>query len=163
MTETLQIDEDIPFQQRSWRLQRYAWIAIGVAALGAILGVFGDGPLSHAEARSASGRTTLTFERFSRRDTRTVAALKIHGAPQDRELVVRVSRPLADSIVHERFSHGVREVAQSAQHVDIAFPPSKDDVALLRFTLMAEEPGLLAGSFASNSDDPVHIQQLVYP
>ena len=62
----LEILLDPAFQRREWVIQRIAWVLMGVILLAALLGLFGDGPLSHASARSPDGRIRVAYERFLR-------------------------------------------------------------------------------------------------
>lgn len=60
------IPQDLPFHRRQWLVQRIGWaVALAVLALG-MLGLFGDGPLSHMTAGSPALR--LEYQRFIRRD-----------------------------------------------------------------------------------------------
>jgi hypothetical protein len=63
--ETIEIDRDIEFQRRSWQVQRIAWVLMLVIVVAAVLGAFGNGPLSSAHAGDAS-RLSVDYERFVR-------------------------------------------------------------------------------------------------
>jgi hypothetical protein len=43
-----QIDEDLNFQRREWKIQRAGWVTMALVIIAALLGVFGAGPLSSA-------------------------------------------------------------------------------------------------------------------
>ena len=62
----LSLNQNLIFQKRFWRAQRIGWGVLTVALLAALLGVFGSGPLSHTTVSDASGRLTITYERFAR-------------------------------------------------------------------------------------------------
>jgi hypothetical protein len=67
MTETksidgLQLHQDMTHQRREWRVQRIAWVLMGLLMLAALLGLLGPGPLSHADVSAAALR--VEYSRF---------------------------------------------------------------------------------------------------
>ena len=68
MHDRLGIDQDVPFQQRAWRYQRLAWGVFGLTLIGALLGLFGQGPLADASIVDATGTVRLDYERLTRFD-----------------------------------------------------------------------------------------------
>lgn len=42
----LDIEEDLPFQQRTWKVERVGWILMALIALASVLGLIDKGPLS---------------------------------------------------------------------------------------------------------------------
>ena len=64
------VQENMPFQQRSWIVERLGWFVLTAIALVGLSGVFGDGPASWAHARG--GAMSVTYERFQRA-TRTAS------------------------------------------------------------------------------------------
>lgn len=63
--DSADIEDDIDFQQRSWRVQRAGWIAMLVIAIAALTGIFGGGPFASAEAASPDG-LRVRYERVIR-------------------------------------------------------------------------------------------------
>jgi hypothetical protein len=109
---SLEIDEDLDFQRREWRLQRAGWWVLVVFVVAAAAGMFGGGPLSHASAAAPDGTLHVEYARFVRRGAahqlriraRTAAA----NAPQP--LALSVSRAYYEDIRIERVQpepHGV--------------------------------------------------------
>jgi hypothetical protein len=62
----LQLDEDLPFLRRSWRVQRIAWVLMVLILGAALAGAFGRGPLSKARASSDDGSLLVEYERVLR-------------------------------------------------------------------------------------------------
>lgn len=63
-TRELEIEQDMAWQHRAWRVQRCGWAVLLAFLAAAAIGVFGgDGPLREAEAGAAS---TVSYDRFSR-------------------------------------------------------------------------------------------------
>lgn len=63
----LEIDEDLAFQEREWRVERFGWVALGLVVALAALGLFGHGPISWTSASTDDGSLEVEFERFGRR------------------------------------------------------------------------------------------------
>jgi hypothetical protein len=54
-----EVEEDLEFQLRSWRVQRLGWLCFGLIILGSLLGLGGEGPL--AERSRDAGRFALSY------------------------------------------------------------------------------------------------------
>jgi hypothetical protein len=74
----LQIDDDLRFQRRTWRIQRIGWIAFALLVLAGLLGVFGSGPLSRAEATGEGVR--IEYDRFARLQSSATLRITIDPA-----------------------------------------------------------------------------------
>jgi hypothetical protein len=68
----MEIETDLEFQRRVWRVPRVGWLIIGAAVVAALLGLFGTGPLSRAS--TDGGGLTVEYDRFARRE-------QTHAAP----------------------------------------------------------------------------------
>lgn len=75
-------------QRREWKVERAGWIVFGLLLAGAMVGVFGGGPLAHAS--SAAGSARLEFDRLVRHGVVTRLTLEL-GPDQVVERRVRVS------------------------------------------------------------------------
>lgn len=62
----LEVDQDLPFERRAWRLQRVGWALILLVAAAALTGLFGAGPLSRRTTGSAGGGLLVEYDRFAR-------------------------------------------------------------------------------------------------
>ena len=63
----LEIDEDLDFQRRSWRVQRLGWAGMALFVAAALAGLLGGGPLATGEVTSEAGGLTVRYPRFARR------------------------------------------------------------------------------------------------
>ena len=69
MEKKIEIEQDLPFQYRQWRLERIGWAFIACCLTAAFLGAFGHHPLARASAQTADGRLTIQYDRFARADS----------------------------------------------------------------------------------------------
>ena len=63
----LELDQDLDFQRRQWRLERAGWVLIALVVALAALGLFGTGPISSATAGGGEEGLTVEYQRFVRR------------------------------------------------------------------------------------------------
>jgi hypothetical protein len=63
----LQIDQDLAFSRREWRVQHIGWLLMVVFIVAASVGAFGRGPLSSAQVRTADGRLGIEYQRIAHR------------------------------------------------------------------------------------------------
>jgi hypothetical protein len=62
----LDIDQDIAFQQKEWRVQRGAWLIAVLVLLLALSGLFGGGPLANASVSDTANVLTVDHQRIDR-------------------------------------------------------------------------------------------------
>lgn len=60
------IGEAPRFQKSEWRASRVGWLVMSAVVVAAMLGVWGEGPLSEARASSGNGALSVQYERFVR-------------------------------------------------------------------------------------------------
>lgn len=161
----LQIETDLAYQRRVWRVQRIGWIAFVALLVAALLGVFGAGPLSTAVAGSKADGLWIEYERFERL-----------LAPST--LIIHVDRrPGAGDPVQVMLGGDYVQAAQ----IESLTPPaasggSTPDGAVLRFEAPAGEgavqvvvhlkfsrPGLVRGRVAVAGRTPLEISHWVHP
>jgi hypothetical protein len=63
----IELADDMEFQRKSWRVQRIGWVVMLVIAIAALFGLFGNGPLSSAQAGDAGSGLSIVYERFVRK------------------------------------------------------------------------------------------------
>ncbi|MCK6497869.1 MAG: hypothetical protein L6Q38_00145 [Nitrospira sp.] len=157
------IDQDLPFQYRAWRYQRMAWAALALTLAGALLGLFGQGPLADASVRSADGQVTLDYERFTR---------------YDRTTWLIVSLPRSD---HRTDSIQILFDKDYAQAVTLRFPlPTPVDTAwtaeglryeftrpegggIVRLLLSIQAVGPVTGRIRAGQGEWLPFTQFIYP
>ncbi|MGN6599453.1 MAG: hypothetical protein ACTHMW_09285 [Actinomycetes bacterium] len=64
--DDLQLDQDLRFQRREWRIERVAWWLALLVIVAALAGLFSNGPLSNTSAASPSGDLRVDYQRFAR-------------------------------------------------------------------------------------------------
>lgn len=76
----LEMDDEMEFQQRSWKVQRVSWLVMLLVVVAAALGLFGNGPLANATAGSKGSPLYIEYSRFVRQYAPQALAIEVSGA-----------------------------------------------------------------------------------
>jgi hypothetical protein len=75
----LEINQDLNFERRSWKVERVAWVIAALILVAALLGFLGPGPLGKATAASPDKSISLDYYRVVRRESPVTYRVKVHG------------------------------------------------------------------------------------
>ena len=89
MDKKFDIEQDLPFQYRQWRLERIGQVLIACCIMAALLGLFGHNPLSTATERTADGRLSIHYDRFARIESNSDLLVTLESGAS-KEAVVRL-------------------------------------------------------------------------
>jgi hypothetical protein len=67
----LEIEQDLPFQYRNWRIERISWIIIALIIVAACFGAFGHHTLVRVKGQTPSGQLSIEYDRFARYESNT--------------------------------------------------------------------------------------------
>lgn len=159
---SLQIDEDLPFERRQWRVQRVGWVLMALVLLLALLGLFGGGPLSHA--RRVDGGLGLEYERFVHASAPTT--LRITLTPQDAVAGVSLDQRYLKAMSVDQVHPQPNRVEVRADGRTFYFDAPDSQPVSVEIDLRPPDAGLAAGILRSSgreSTREIHFWQLVYP
>lgn len=95
----LEINQDLKFERRSWRVERIAWVLASLILLAALLGFLGPGPLGKANAASADKSISLRYYRMERYSAPVELRLEVDGKlAKDSELRVWLDRQFVQAL-----------------------------------------------------------------
>ncbi len=89
LDKNIDIEQDLPFQYRQWRLERFGQVLIACLIIAALLGLFGHSPLSTATERTADGRLSIHYDRFARIESNSDVLVTLEPG-ESGEAVVRL-------------------------------------------------------------------------
>ena len=162
--QPLELEDDVKFYKRELLMRRVGTVALVLLLLAAFIGVFGSGPISNAEVRSANGALTVRYERFMRAQAGSALRLTLRGVPDaDGVARITVNNAFAERVKIEEVLPEPSRVAvsQEAYLFDIASaPPDSALDIIIRY--QPESLGLLSIVLAAGSEQ-VRFWQLVYP
>lgn len=161
---SLEINEDLEFQRREWRVQRLAWWLLAGFVVAAALGVFGSGPLSHAAVEDATGALRVEYERFLRVGSphRLSIRARTSGSETPTGFRLVMNRTYFDAMQVDRVLPEPLEVAIGPEDVTLRFAPAASG----EFTIVIDSEPLQAGrhraEFRASTGGAVGIGQLTY-
>ncbi len=87
----IELNEDMPFQQRTWAVERVGWAIMALWLFAAVLGLFGAGPLSDTVVLVPQTFARVEYDRFQRQSAPAVVKVVVaETATESGELVIAV-------------------------------------------------------------------------
>jgi len=149
------VAEDMGFQRAFWKVQGAGWVAVAALLIGAMLGIFSDGPLSPVRARQEG--LAAEYQRFYRTGASSSFLLEI---PPGRESEVVISDSIVKRLVLETvLPEPVRSAAASDGTHLIFEAPSTGQVY---FGIRPAKSGRVRGAISAGGQT-VPIHTFVYP
>lgn len=158
----LEIEQDEAFQRREWSVQRVGWGVLAVVLGLAALGLFGNGPLSHATADE--GDLTVGYQRFARNQGHHTLMVQVApGHARDGRVTVLVSQELLGDVRLDSVSPEPSSTVVTRDHVAFSFDVADDVPLAATFHVMGDDVGVTSGEVALTDGTRVRFRQLVYP
>jgi hypothetical protein len=162
----LQLNEDIQFQRRLWKVQRVGWVMLALAVLAALLGVFGHGPFSRTTTATDQPRLLwIEYERFERYDTPSVLHLHI-GAGVGHDGLARIqfdSQYLSNIQIQEITPAPVASEATPEGTAFIFRIAASNQPALVTFVIKIQYVGFLSGHIRVPDVPALTFRHFIYP
>lgn len=162
---TIDVDEDMAWQRRTWTVQRLGWFVMGALAVAALSGVFGHGPLSRREASDPAGLVRVEYERFERQlSEHTLKVVIAPGTTTGDAVSLRLNGAFLDAAEVREIVPRPREEWSSGQDVEYVFPVAQPgQPATIRFVLKLKEAGTVEAEVGLAGREPARFTQFVYP
>ena len=161
---SIEIDQDLDFQRKSWKVQRVGWIIMLLVAFGGLLGVFGDGPFANATVGD-SRTLSIDYQRLVRLSAEEKLAITMGNVPAGSGSTVGVwidrrwmSRHQVQGIVPEPESTSV-----AADRVTYHFKTDSRVPSKVEFDLQTNGIGLIRGRAGIVGGSTVNFNQFSYP
>jgi hypothetical protein len=162
---SLDINDDMRFQERTWLIQRIGWWVMAILVLAGLTGVFAAGPLSRTEVSDPSGALRVEYERFQRR--MAPSTLRLHIGPgtlPGDQITLRMSRTLAEATDVEKIVPQPDQARITLSGVEYTFGTAEPGgSASIRFDLNSDEVGLVPAEIALGDREPLRFTIFIYP
>ncbi|MBM1171521.1 hypothetical protein [Microvirga arabica] len=162
---SIEVDEDMAWQRRTWTIQRFGWFAMGGLVLTALTGVFGYGPVSWQEASDPVGLVRIEYERFQRQGSEFT--LRVDVAPEataENAIPLRVSGTFLDAVEVKGIAPEPREARSLGGDVEYVFPLAQPGQPVtIRFALKLREVGSHSAEIRLSGREPARLSQFIYP
>jgi hypothetical protein len=161
----LEIDQDLTYLRRSWRVQRAGWLAMAVVLALALAGLLGSGPLSRREV-GVPGLLQVEYERFARYEAPQTLTVRVDpAATHTGEIRLWVDRRYLEHARIETITPEPSRVESAADRLVYVFAMNRPgEPATIAFGLQAERIGRISGRVGlEDAEAAAPFRQLVYP
>lgn len=161
----LEIEEDLSFQRREWRIQTIAWFGLVALLVAALAGLVGPGPLSSTSRRASALEVRyLRFTRWQAPETLVVTIRRATPGP----LQLTINRSYLDGVQVQQITPQPSGVKASGTNSVFTFDAQSTGAASdITFDLQPTSMGTIHGTFALSAPggnaSSVHLTQLIYP
>lgn len=160
---TLELDTDPAFQERWWRVERVAWLAMGLIVLAALAGLTGaGGPLSRGQAQA--GAATIDYPRIARWQSAEDATIRF--APDaSGEVDVLLSPAVAEAFDVEAMQPDAVRASTTAEGHRLTFDLGDGRGSKsVTLSLRPDQPGLPAqGTVRIGDAPPATLRFMILP
>ncbi len=163
---SIEISQDMKFQERSWRVQRVAWIVMLLITAGALAGLFGDGVLARGSAGPPSSAMSVNYARFTRLGSNSVLEAEIASSAiaGDSTARVWVDRDWLDGyeVLSITPEPEFTELLADRAVYTFKFGPGAGR-AKVKYSLDARVMGLARGRIGLDGGPSYQFSQFIYP
>ena len=159
----LEFDQDLGHARTLWRVQRAGWAVMALIILGALLGVFGRGPLAHASAES--GALRVEYDRIARHGSSSRLRAEVAPAVRRGDTIrVWVDRAFLEGVEIEAVTPEPVQVETRGDALWFTFlAPDSVRTALISLQLRPDDFGSRRGRVGVEGGGAVAFRQLVLP
>lgn len=162
---SLEVDQDLAFEHRLWTVERIGWGLMLLAAVAALVGLLGPGPLTYLTAGPEGGPLWVDYYRFQR--VQSPDEIQVHLGPGDRdnrEVRLWIDRQYLDNVELEKVTPQPWRVETGPDRLVFVFHRSEPDkTAAVRFRFLPRQPGSQRARVGLEGAAPVEFSQFVYP
>jgi hypothetical protein len=149
-------------QRRSWRIQRTAWMLMGILLVVALAGGLGQGPLSHALVRSADGRLEIRYDRIWRVNSPQTLDVRVDAGESKRPSLL-LDLPFLTKTTLERVTPAPEATQVGAAGHRLVFASSDGGPLFIRLQLSARALGRLRARLSAADGPPLLLDIIVLP
>lgn len=155
ITHDVPVEDEISLHKKGWVVQRIGWGLMFLFILLALLGLFGEGPLSSQTVQS--GDVQLKYERFCRYEHG--AELRLQSAGENIQTVSLPQEYLKKFQISKVVPRASRQIT-SPGYVNFQFEGSQNDIVTFYFNPVGR--GKAGGTVKVNTHS-FTISQIIYP
>lgn len=154
----------MPHHRAAWRVERVGWAVMALALLGALLGVFGDGPLSQVSDGSSTS-LKVEYDRFQRSSAPQMYRFTAHpSVVRQGSLDLRFDQSLIEDMELDSVVPEPASVRAAAGYTHYTFNAEAGKEPLqITFRFRPATFGHRLGTVTAEGVSPVTIDHYIYP
>jgi hypothetical protein len=160
---SIEVDEDMTFQRRTWAVERAGWAAMGVFIVAAALGLFAAGPLSSSTVRQPQGFAEVEYGRFARQRAPATIRIKLQAArPASDGLSIEVDDEFVDAYKISNIRPQPVQSSAVTQGMRFRFDAEGTPSTIL-FHVEPDRIGFFRPKVTIAGGEPVELPVIIYP
>lgn len=149
-------------ERREWRLQRIGWSGMALAAVAALAGLLGPGPLSNAQAGSEHSPLRAEYQRFGR--YQAPAELRLFcRPPKAGEFEISIDRSFLESAEIQEISPEPKTWIAGGERAVLSFDAEGTGRQLVTLRFQSRTFGTRRCRIALNDANEIELQQFFWP
>ena len=163
-SRSIQLDDDMPFQRRTWAVERAGWTLMGVVIVAAMLGLFSAGPLSWTTVHQPQGFAEIEYGRFQRQSAPATIRIKLLAAGVRPEGVpVEVDSTFLDIYKITSIQPQPARSIAAAHGIRFRFDAAEGTPATISFYVTPERMGFFRPKLTIAGGNGIEVPVFIYP
>jgi hypothetical protein len=162
---SLELEDDLAFERREWRIQRVAWALLGLVVLAGLLGFLGPGPLTRSVISPQDRAISLEYYRFERSHRMSELRISVAASAGESDRIrLWIRRAYADEMRVQAVLPPADRVDVDADRVLFSFArasPTREARILLK--IEPQSTGPEQGEIGLDGGSALAFTQFVYP
>lgn len=156
------IREDMTYQLKVWRFERWGWYLLVLLVSLALAGVFSRGMLSSTDARGQDGKLRVEYEMFHRNGSTNTMKISLRGA-SEATLELDLAGELLEGFSIETLQPGPLRTRSSSKGIRLWVQTDIEGQAIVYITLRGDGLGLFHSEISSPGSSSVKVDQFIFP
>ncbi len=163
VNEEVSVGEDLQFQRKWWRFERFTWSLFALLIVLNLAGAFGRGPLAHYQLKASDGSIDVKYERIAREET--PGLLDVQFGPsviQNGKIKLFISQSVVEELGNQRVIPAPETTAVGGGGLTYTFAATNLP-ASVQFALQPAKPGIFHFVIEVVGAQPVNGTVVVMP
>jgi hypothetical protein len=156
------VREDMAYQVKVWRFERWGWYVLMLLVVLALLGVFSRGPLSARDVHGSDGKVRVEYEMFHRHGSTNPMKVSVLGPP-DGMVELELTGELLEGFEIQTLQPEPVRALSGEQGMKLWVQTDAQGQGSLYLSLRGEGLGLFRSRIASPGAAAVKVDQFIFP
>lgn len=157
------VGEDLQFQQKWWRFERFVWSLFALVLVLDLAGAFGRGPLAHHQIKATDGSIDVKYERIAREETPGILDVKFGPSViENGKIKLFISESVVEELGNQRVIPAPETTAIGGGGLTYTFAATSVP-ASVQFALQPAKPGIFHFVMQVVGAQPVNGTVVVMP
>lgn len=156
------VREDMVYQAKVWRFERWGWYSLVLVVLLALAGLFSHGPLSTRQIHGNDARISVEYELFHRNGSANPMKISVVGT-QGSTVELELVGELLDGFSIETLQPDPIRASSGGHGIKLWLPTDDQGRASIYLSLRGDGLGLFKTRLLSPGAQAVNVNQFILP